>query len=94
MTGKNEAEDLRLLAASLQNGKRGDIGTISDGMAMLLRREASRCETGYVTPAECAAVHKETIDAIRKTRFGWPAAAATITCFGGVLLLIHQMIMR
>jgi hypothetical protein len=88
MTAFADVEGMRATAKSLQNGKRGDAATMSDALAYLLRAEAKRAETGWVTPGECAAAH-----AALKPRFGWPALVAylaTVAAVVGTVLAVAK----
>jgi hypothetical protein len=91
MANVQNADGLRGLAARLENGQKGDPATMSDALAMLLRCEAQRQDTGYVTPDECIGLRAEFCDKL-KARFGWPAYLAVLTGCGTLIGVVHLII--
>jgi len=55
--GQTDAASMRAMAGALENGG-ADVAKIGRGVALLLKYQAEVVENGFVTPAECEAMHK------------------------------------
>jgi hypothetical protein len=76
-------KQLRNKADSLQNGKRGDIGTLSDVVCDMAHLLASIAENGC---------HR--FDESHAPRFGWPACVAFLASLGTIAGLVIAVILR